>query len=95
MAEQPKSRGVGFCSLNDSGIDITTASGEMIFNIFTTLAQFERRLIQERAIADLLSVKVSGCNGGRSKISADDARVLIAKKLSKKLSITSARFAAR
>jgi DNA invertase Pin-like site-specific DNA recombinase len=46
IVEELKDRGVGFRSINDGGIDTTTASGEMVFNIFATLAQFERRLIQ-------------------------------------------------
>ena len=38
-----KDRGVKFKSLHDGTIDTTTASGELIFNIFGSLAQFERR----------------------------------------------------
>ena len=88
IVEQLKSRGVGFRSLNDGGIDTTTASGEMIFNIFATLAQFERRLIQERTQAGLTAARARGRQGGRPKTPADDARVLMAKKLSKNLSIS-------
>ena len=36
-----KGRGVGFKSLRDGAIDTTTASGELVFNIFAALAQFE------------------------------------------------------
>jgi DNA invertase Pin-like site-specific DNA recombinase len=39
-------RQVGFRSLCDGAIDTTTASGELVFHIFSALAQFERRLIQ-------------------------------------------------
>ena len=88
IVEQLKSREVGFRSLNDGGIDTTTASGEMIFNIFATLAQFERRLIQERTQAGLTAARARGRQGGRPKTPADDARVLMAKKLSKNLSIS-------
>jgi hypothetical protein len=35
----------------------TSASGELIFNIFSALAQFERRLIQERTNAEGEPVK--------------------------------------
>lgn len=41
-------RHVSFRSLSDGAIDTTTASGELVFHIFSALAQFERRLIQER-----------------------------------------------
>jgi len=49
-------RQVGFRSLSDGAIDTTTASGELVFHIFSALAQFERRLIQERTLAGLAVV---------------------------------------
>ena len=48
VVQDLRTRGIGFRSLNEGAIDTTTASGELIFNIFSALAQFERRLIQER-----------------------------------------------
>ena len=59
----------------------------MIFNIFATLAQFERRLIQERTMAGLTAARTRGRNGSRPETAADDAGVLKAKKLSKNKSI--------
>ena len=53
LVEDLRSRGVGIRSLNEGAIDTTCASGELIFNIFSALAQFERRLIQERTKAGL------------------------------------------
>ena len=47
LVEDLRGRGVGFRSLNEGAIDTTCASGELVFNIFSALAQFERRLIQE------------------------------------------------
>ena len=47
LAEKLLGKGIGFRSLQDGAIDTTTASGELMFNIFSSLAQFERRLIQE------------------------------------------------
>ena len=44
LVEELQQRGVGFRSLCDGAIDTTTASGELVFNIFSALAQFERRL---------------------------------------------------
>ena len=87
IVEQLQKRGVGFRSINDGGIDTTTASGEMIFNIFGTLAQFERRLIQERTQAGLTAARARGRKGGRPKISKDDPKVQMAKKMSKNMSI--------
>jgi DNA invertase Pin-like site-specific DNA recombinase len=40
----------GLKSICHGAIDTTTASGELIFHIFTALAQFERKLIQERLV---------------------------------------------
>ncbi|MBL6705562.1 MAG: recombinase family protein [Planctomycetaceae bacterium] len=47
LVEQLRETEIGFKSISDGAIDTTTASGELIFNIFSALAQFERRLIQE------------------------------------------------
>jgi DNA invertase Pin-like site-specific DNA recombinase len=38
-------------SLSDGALDTTTASGELVFHLFSALAQFERRLVQERTRA--------------------------------------------
>ena len=76
-------KGIGFRSICDGVIDTTTASGELIFNIFSSLAQFERRLIQERTRAGLASARARGRIGGRKKIRADNPRVLTAKRVHK------------
>jgi DNA invertase Pin-like site-specific DNA recombinase len=81
LVEDLRERGVGFRSINEGAIDTTSASGELIFNIFSALAQFERRLIQERTKAGLAAARARGRNGGRPKIAATDTKVLMAKKL--------------
>ncbi len=81
LVEQLKERGVGFKSICDGAIDTTTASGELIFNVFACLAQFERRLIQERTNAGLAAARARGRKGGRKPIPVDDPRVQMAKKL--------------
>lgn len=53
-------KGIGFRSLCDGAIDTTTASGELIFNIFSSLVQFERRLTQERTRAGLEAARARG-----------------------------------
>ena len=53
MIEDLKEREIGFRSICDGIIDTTTPSGELIFHVFSALAQFERRLIQERTKAGL------------------------------------------
>ena len=83
LIEELKERNVAFRSLCDGAIDTTTASGELIFNIFSSLSQFERRLIQERTRAGLEAARARGRKGGRKKIAQDDPRVLTAKRMHK------------
>lgn len=83
LIEDLGEKGIGFRSLCDGAIDTTTASGELIFNIFSSLAQFERRLIQERTKAGLDAARARGRSGGRKKISSDNPKVLTAKRMHK------------
>ena len=83
LVEDLGKKGIGFRSLCDGVIDTTTASGELIFNIFSSLSQFERRLIQERTRAGLESARARGRKGGRKNIAHDDPRVLTAKRMHK------------
>jgi DNA invertase Pin-like site-specific DNA recombinase len=53
LTEDLRGRGIRFRSLNEGAIDTPRASGELIFNIFSALAQFARRVIQERTKARL------------------------------------------
>jgi len=79
LVEQLRERGVGFRSLCDGAIDTTTASGELVFNIFSALAQFERRLIQERTKAGLAAARARGRRGGRKPLDPNDPRVEMSK----------------
>jgi DNA invertase Pin-like site-specific DNA recombinase len=83
LVEALKERGIGFRSICDGAIDTTTASGELVFNIFSALAQFERRLIQERTRAGLSAARARGRMGGRPPIDSKDPRVQMAKSLYK------------
>ena len=88
LVEDLRGRGIGFRSLNEGAIDTTSASGELIFNIFSALAQFERRLIQERTKAGLAAARARGRSGGRPRLESEEAKVRAAKKLSGDKSIT-------
>lgn len=79
VVETLRERGVGFRSICDGMIDTTTASGELIFNMFSALAQFEQRLIQERTRAGLTAARARGRKGGRKPLQPDDPRVQTAK----------------
>ena len=71
-------RQVGFRSLGDGAIDTTTASGQLMFHIFSALAQFERRLIQERTRAGLAAARARGRRGGRRALQPGDPKVQLA-----------------
>ena len=62
-----RKRGVAFKSLTEQ-MDTTTAHGELLFNIFGSLAQYERALIQERVLAGLAAARKRGRVGGRPRI---------------------------
>lgn len=57
-------KGVNFISLHDH-IDTTTATGRFTFNIFASLAEFEREIIRERTKAGLVAARARGKKGGR------------------------------
>lgn len=79
LVEELKERGVGFRSICVGVVDTTTASGELVFNIFSSLAQFERKLIQERTRAGLQAGRARGRRGGRKPLEAKEPRVQMAK----------------
>lgn len=60
-----KIRGIAFRSITESQMDTTTPNGELLFNIFASLAQYERALNRERILAGLEAAKKRGKKGGR------------------------------
>jgi DNA invertase Pin-like site-specific DNA recombinase len=67
LVSELRDKGIHFRSLTE-GIDTSSINGELIFNIFASLAQFERQLIQERTRAGLASAKARGRLGGRPSL---------------------------
>ena len=59
-----KNLGAEFTSIHD-GINTTTATGRFTFNIFASLAEFEREIIRERTFAGLAAARIRGKKGGR------------------------------
>ncbi|MDC9598568.1 recombinase family protein [Xenorhabdus anantnagensis] len=57
-------KGIGLKSLHDP-VDTTNAQGRLVFNIFASLAEFERDLIVERTQAGLAAARARGRSGGR------------------------------
>ena len=71
-----KSRGIQFDSLTER-IDTTSPSGELIFHLFASMAQFERNLIRERTMAGLKAARARGRKGGRRrKLTANDLKAV-------------------
>lgn len=59
-------REIGLLSLHDH-IDTTTPHGRLTFNIFASLAEFERDIIRERTQAGLAAARSRGRQGGRPR----------------------------
>ena len=74
-----EAKGAGFRSLTEQ-IDTTTPAGRLVFNVFASIAQFERDLIRERSAAGREAAVALGRTGGRprrlSKSTAAQAKQL-------------------
>ena len=64
IVSQLNSRKIGLQSLNDP-IDTTTSHGRLTFNLFVSLAEFERDIIRERTQAGLSAARARGKFGGK------------------------------
>jgi DNA invertase Pin-like site-specific DNA recombinase len=60
-------RQVQFRSLTEA-LDTSTAGGRLVFNIFASIADFERQLVQERTQAGLAAARARGRVGGRPTV---------------------------
>ncbi|MGP5123897.1 recombinase family protein [Glutamicibacter ardleyensis] len=56
-------QGIEFKSLQEN-IDTSSSGGRLLFNIFASLAEFERDLIRERTNASLQAARARGRTGG-------------------------------
>jgi DNA invertase Pin-like site-specific DNA recombinase len=74
-----KAQGVSFKSLTEN-IDTSTATGNLVFQIFGALAEFERNLIKERTVAGLDAARSRGRKGGRPKRNPNSGKIALAKK---------------
>jgi DNA invertase Pin-like site-specific DNA recombinase len=65
-----ESLNIAFVSLNDN-LDLSTASGRLMFNIIGAMAEFERALIQERVRAGIRNARAKGMRIGRPSKTVD------------------------
>lgn len=73
IVEELLLKNIEIISLKDP-INIITAQGRLIFNIFASLAEFEKDLMRERAMAGLKSARARGRMGGRPKGLSEKAK---------------------
>jgi DNA invertase Pin-like site-specific DNA recombinase len=71
---------IAFQSITEN-INTSTATGQLVFHIFGSLAEFERNVIRERTIAGLEAARARGRLGGRPEIKGSGTKVVMAKKL--------------
>ena len=68
--EDLSSKGVAFVSFRDN-LDLSTASGRLMFQIIGAMAEFERSLIQERVKAGMRNARAKGKRLGRPQADLD------------------------
>jgi DNA invertase Pin-like site-specific DNA recombinase len=69
-----ESLNIAFVSLSDN-LDLSTASGRLMFQIIGAMAEFERALIQERVRAGIRNARAKGQRIGRPRVAVDAARI--------------------
>jgi DNA invertase Pin-like site-specific DNA recombinase len=69
-----ESLNISFVSLSDN-LDLSTASGRLMFNIIGAMAEFERALIQERVRAGIRNARAKGKRIGRPRKAIDGIRI--------------------
>jgi DNA invertase Pin-like site-specific DNA recombinase len=81
IVQEIADKGAGFKMLDKAEMDTTTPGGRLVFNLFASLAEYERELIVERTGAGLRAARERGRIGGRPPVTADDDKVKQVKQL--------------
>ena len=71
LLDELTSINVQFVSLRDTGIDTTSATGRLLFQVLGAFAEFERAMIQERVVAGVRRAQDKGVHCGRPKVDMD------------------------
>ncbi len=76
VVELLKQRGVALVSLEEK-IDTSSAAGELVFHVFGSIAQFERRLIAERTRDGIAAARAEGRKPGRPALDREKVRAAL------------------
>ena len=60
-----RERGIGLRSLKEEAIDTTTPTGNLVFQIFSVIAEYERNANHERTMAGIAAARKAGVRMGR------------------------------
>jgi DNA invertase Pin-like site-specific DNA recombinase len=67
MSEDLASWGVGLISIHDPGVDSTSASGRLLFQVLGAFGEFEAAIIKERVVAGVRRAQAAGKHCGRPR----------------------------
>ena len=73
--EEFRSLGIDFISLHE-GVDTSTPNGRLVFEIFASIAEFERELIRDRVRSGLAAARAKGKRLGRPRVYVDRSRII-------------------
>jgi DNA invertase Pin-like site-specific DNA recombinase len=71
-----ESLSIAFVSLSDN-LDLSTASGRLMFQIIGAMAEFERELIRERVRAGMKNARAKGTRIGRPRANIDASQIAL------------------
>lgn len=77
IVEKIHSIGAHLVSIQEKWMDTTSVQGNLIFNIFSAFAQFERDLTRQRVKNGLEAARARGRKGGRPTVPEDKAALAI------------------
>ena len=69
-----ESLGIAFVSVSDN-LDLSTASGRLMFNIIGAIPEFERELIRERVRAGMKNARAKGARIGRPRANVNASQI--------------------
>jgi DNA invertase Pin-like site-specific DNA recombinase len=77
IVEALNEKGVGFRVLDDPSLDTTTRTGNLVFGILASIAEFETSLRRERQLEGIAKAKAEGRSGGRPILITEAVRAEI------------------